>query len=79
MKQAIYFTAEWCGPCQALKPQIQASGLPIQIVNVDQNKSLTESKGVRNVPTIILMESGREVSRLVGNNININTLKQFFN
>ena len=79
MKQAIYFTAAWCGPCQALKPQIQSSGLPIQFTDVDQNPSLAETMGVRSVPTIFLMENGAIKQRMTGNNINIQAIKQFFN
>lgn len=82
MKQAIYFTAPWCGPCRMIKPKIEAlesQGLPIQIIDVDQNPVWKESLGIRNVPTIILMEAGAEKQRMVGNNINTETIKQFLN
>lgn len=79
MKKALYFTAPWCGPCQVLKPRIQSLGLPIQFIDVDQNQSMAQQYGVRNVPTIILINNGTQVSRMVGNNINTETIKQFFN
>lgn len=82
MKQAFYFTASWCGPCKMIKPKIEAlksTGLPIQIIDVDQNPSLPQTMGIRNVPTIVLMEAGTDKQRMVGNNINTETIKQFFN
>jgi thioredoxin 1 len=78
MKQALYFTANWCGPCKVMKPKIQALNLPIDFIDVDTNR-LVETLGIRNVPTIILMERGEVKQRMVGNNINIETIKQFFN
>ena len=82
MKQAIYFTASWCGPCRMIKPKIEAlksQGLPIQIIDVDQAPLQEQTLGIRNVPTIILMEDGAEKQRMVGNNINTETIKQFLN
>ena len=83
MKQALYFTASWCGPCRTIKPKIEAlksQGLSIQIIDVDQAPSQAQTLGIRNVPTIILMEAGAEKQRMVGNNnINTETIKQFLN
>jgi thioredoxin 1 len=80
MKQALYFTASWCGPCKMIKPKIEAlkaEGLSIQIVDVDQNPSMPQTMGIRNVPTIVLMENGTPKQRMVGNSINTETIKQF--
>ena len=82
MKRALYFTAAWCGPCRMIKPKIEAlksQGLSIQIIDVDQAPSRAQTLGIRNVPTIILMEDGAEKQRMVGNNINTETIKQFLN
>jgi thioredoxin-like negative regulator of GroEL len=82
MKRALYFTAAWCGPCRMIKPKIEAlksQGLSIQIIDVDQAPSQAQTLGIRNVPTIILMEDGAEKQRMVGNNINTETIKQFLN
>lgn len=82
MKRALYFTAAWCGPCRMIKPKIEAlksQGLPIQIIDVDQAPDQAQTLGIRNVPTIILMEDGAEKQRMVGNNINTETIKQFLN
>jgi len=68
MKKILYFTAPWCGPCQTLGPIIESlSGqINYEKVNVDENQDLSIQYGVRNVPTLLLLENGEEVSRLVG-------------
>ena len=68
MKKILYFTAPWCGPCQTLGPIIESlSGqINYEKVNVDKNQDLSIQYGVRNVPTLLLLENGKEVSRLVG-------------
>ena len=73
MKQILYFTATWCGPCKILKPKIQAmqSQLPITILDVDSNAEAVGKYSIRNVPTIIVAKNGTEVGRLIGNNISI--------
>jgi thioredoxin 1 len=82
MKTAKYFTATWCGPCRLIKPKINElknQGLSIQIIDVDQLTEETTNSGVRNIPTIILIQDGVVQQRMVGNDINIETIKQFFN
>jgi len=68
MKKILYFTAPWCGPCQTLGPIIESlSGqINYEKVNVDENQDLSIQYGVRNVPTLLLLENEKEVSRLVG-------------
>ena len=68
MKKILYFTAPWCGPCQTLSPIMESlSGqINYEKVNVDENQDLSIQFGVRNVPTLLLLENGEEISRLVG-------------
>jgi len=68
MKKILYFTAPWCGPCQTLGPIIESLSGQINYkkVNVDENQDLSIQYGVRNVPTLLLLENEKEVSRLVG-------------
>ena len=81
MKQILYFTATWCGPCKLLKPKIQAmqSQLPITILDVDTNADAVEKYSIRNVPTIIVTRSGNEIGRLIGNNITQERIVELFN
>tara|TARA_B110000003_G_scaffold102241_1_gene104449 strand:- start:147 stop:392 length:246 start_codon:yes stop_codon:yes gene_type:complete len=68
MNKILYFTAPWCGPCRTFGPIIESSGLPIQKVNVDEDNTLSAQYGVRNVPTLLKIDStGQEVGqRIVG-------------
>ena len=69
MKQVLYFGAEWCGPCQQIKPQMQqlAGTIPIKFIDVDRDKSAVETYGIRNVPTVIMIDqSGIAIGRLSG-------------
>ena len=42
--------------------------IPVQKVNVDENSELAMEYNVRNVPTVVLLENGKEVKRLIGMN-----------
>lgn len=81
MKQILYFTATWCGPCKLLKPKIQAmqSQLPITILDVDINADAVGKYSIRNVPTIIVTKGGNEIGRLIGNNITQERIVELYN
>lgn len=70
MKQLIYFTAPWCGPCRQLGPVMEevAQEINVQKVNVDNNPELAQQYGIRNVPTVVLTSGGHEVTRKIGLN-----------
>jgi thioredoxin-like negative regulator of GroEL len=69
MKQLWYFTADWCAPCKALGPTMNRVADQIQInkINIDYEADVTQKYGVRNIPTVILVENGQEVRRFSGN------------
>lgn len=82
MKKFLYFTAAWCGPCKILKPKMEAlsSELPITILDVDINKATAAEYGIRNIPAVIMIdENGAVLSRLIGNNITVDALKELYN
>ena len=68
MKKILYFSAAWCGPCKMLGPIMES--LPGQInyekIDVDNNQDLSIQYGVRNIPTLVLVENGEAVGRLTG-------------
>ena len=68
MKKILYFSAAWCGPCNTLGPIMEsASGqVNYQKVDVDNNPELSAKYGVRNIPTMVLVENGVEIRRKVG-------------
>ena len=80
MKQLIYFGAEWCGPCKAIKPQLQASGLPIRYVDVDASPEMAAHYTIRNVPTIILVDNNATViDRKTGGSITVQVVQEMLN
>ena len=68
MKQLFYFSAAWCQPCQTLGPIMDqvSSQIPLQKINVDYEADVITKFGVRNIPTVILVENGQEVRRFTG-------------
>ena len=68
MKKILYFSASWCGPCKMLGPIMESlSGqINYEKIDVDNNQDLSIQYGVRNIPTLILVENGEAVGRLTG-------------
>jgi thioredoxin 1 len=81
MKQVLYFSAPWCGPCVALKPRLEQLRTKIRIVdiNVDSSPETAQDWRVRNVPTIIVVEGTNEVGRLVGSAITPESITNLYN
>jgi thioredoxin 1 len=68
MKKILYFSASWCGPCKMLGPIMESlSGqINYEKIDVDNNQDLSIQYGVRNIPTLVLVENEETVGRLVG-------------
>ena len=68
MKQIYYFSASWCQPCQTLGPIMEQVSQQVHVekINVDYEADLITKYGVRNIPTVILVENGQEVRRFTG-------------
>ena len=68
MKQILYFSAPWCGPCKQLGPIMESlsSQINFKKIDVDNNTELSTKYGVRNIPTLVLLENGEAVNRLSG-------------
>lgn len=70
-KAIAKFHADWCGPCQMLKPTYKEvaekiSGVDFFSVNVDNAPETSDKYGVMSVPTMVLLEKGKEKDRIVG-------------
>lgn len=68
MKKVIRFTASWCAPCKALASILEEvkTDLPIEVVDIDQNKELAIQYRVRSVPTLVLVDDNKELKRMTG-------------
>ena len=68
MKKILYFSAAWCGPCKTLGPIMESlSGqINYQKIDVDKDQDQSIKYGVRNIPTLILIENGEVKDKKVG-------------
>lgn len=68
----VKFEADWCGPCQAMKPAIEALAeeyggrVTFATVDIDQNQQTPYKFGVRGIPTVMLFKDGQVVGQKVG-------------
>jgi thiol-disulfide isomerase/thioredoxin len=70
VSHVLYFTAEWCNPCQRTRPiaeELKRDGLiDFVFVDADTEIELLQKFAIRSVPTYVLLEDGREVKRMNG-------------
>ncbi len=70
MSHVLYFTAEWCNPCQRTKPiaeELKREGvIDFLFIDADTEIELLEKFGIKSIPTYILIENGLEVDRMNG-------------
>lgn len=78
MKKVIRFSATWCGPCKSLASSLEGVdiGVPVEVVDIDENSKVAREYQIRSVPTMILIEDGKEKSRLLGAN-SVETIKKW--
>lgn len=65
----VDFNADWCGPCQMLKPKIEKlaeGGAKIASVNIDELDDLAEEYEVASIPCLVKFAGGKEIDRKVG-------------
>ena len=66
------FWAEWCGPCRTMAPIFEAAArafeprLRFAKVNSDAEQGLSARFNIRSIPTLVLVQGGREVARVSG-------------
>lgn len=68
MKTLLKFEADWCGPCQQIKPLVddvlsQKADVALKTINVDDkdNGLLVAKHGVRAIPTLVLLGEADEI------------------
>lgn len=50
----LFFSSQYCVPCQALKPRI-VKHKEIKIIDVDSDRKLTNKYGIMSIPTVIVL------------------------
>lgn len=69
-KILVKFTADWCGPCKAMKPLLEELSTEVDAViadlDVDSNPETTSKFGIRSIPTFILFDNGIQRHKHVG-------------
>lgn len=82
--QILKFEADWCGPCQQMKPifdkvaKSHAKLATFRSINVDDQPSVADAYGVQGLPTVIAVKDGKVVDRNMGY-MNAFALKSFVN
>lgn len=72
MIQIIDFYADWCGPCQAMKPIFEevekeyAEKVEFKKTDVEAEGALAQEYGVSSIPTFVIVKDGKEVDRKTG-------------
>ncbi len=64
--------APWCGPCRAMAPMFERAahelepGVRLLKLNADTAPSVSSRFGISGIPTLLLMQGGREIARSSG-------------
>ena len=71
MPVLVDFNADWCGPCQMLKPILEQLAdeqkkVKFVSVNVDAEDELAMRYNVSSIPCLIMFKNGEEIGRSIG-------------
>jgi thioredoxin 2 len=78
----IDFWAPWCAPCRIVAPAVErlseelVGQMKVAKVNTDLAPALQERFGIHGIPTLVLMDGGKERERVTGA-MNLNALRQW--
>ena len=68
----VDFFAEWCGPCKAMAPALDAVAtelkgkVKVAKIDVDQSPAVTQKYGIQAMPTMMIFKDGKKVAERVG-------------
>lgn len=68
----VDFFAEWCGPCKAMAPALEAVAselkgkVKVAKIDVDQNPEITQRFHIQAMPTLMIFKDGKVAAQRVG-------------
>lgn len=67
----VDFYADWCGPCQGMKPILEELSeecpeVAFYKVNVDEQQALAVQLGISSIPTFCFFDGGALVQTVIG-------------
>jgi thioredoxin 1 len=68
----VDFFAEWCGPCKAMAPALDAVAaemagkIKVVKVDVDENPGITGTYRIQAMPTLMIFKDGKVAAQNVG-------------
>ena len=71
-KIIVKFGASWCGPCRVMNPIFEkvatenTTDVELYSMDVDLNREVAMSLGIRNVPTVKIFNQGEVVETVIG-------------
>ena len=69
--ELLDFYADWCGPCQMMKPVIAEfeetyPEVKVRTINIDEEEQLASEYNVSTIPCLVFLKDNKEVDRIVG-------------
>lgn len=72
MIELLDFYADWCSPCQAMKPVFEdvekeyEGKVTFKKVDVESDTAMAQKFAVMSIPTFVILKDGEEVARRMG-------------